>query len=423
MEENKTTDLTAASDQSTREFPAVRTEKKTPKTYIFYCVMTLSVMLFALTFAASELFALFFSDGYPGQMLMTKFFGDSGSGKTLAEIMLGQSFLDLSLKKDEPTEPVDTTVDAPVTEPTPSETTFSCTSTAPVEATTPSPAPPPPEPTDIYAYDPSKIPAGILGIMPIDLGLSSYGQNYIYDQSDACDPDLSELESVNVSTEGVYPSSAPLVLILHTHGTEAYTDAGVAWYYPDAEIGRSNDIKKNVVSVGARLAERLNDLSIPTLHCEIMHDERSYTGAYANSAETIKRYLKEYPSIQYVIDLHRDAIQRSTGEIVRPITASADGTAAQVMCVVGTGASSVGGEHWRKNLALAQKLRKALNDATPSLCRPTCLRDSAYNQQLATYSILLELGAAGNTLADAERTADLVADALKKVISNSEEVR
>ncbi len=421
MEENHSGGLPVPADQSTREFPAVRSAKKTPKSYIFYCVMTISVMLFTLTFAASELFALFFSEGYPGQMLMTKLFGDGGADKTLAEIMLGQSFLDLSLKKDS-TEPApdtaapvpDTAVPAPETEPTPFETS---TSVPPKPETTPSPAPPP-EPVDIYSYDASKIPAGMLGVMPMDLALASYGQDYIYDQSDAYDPDPSSLASVNVSTEGVYPSGAPLVLIVHTHGTEAYTDEGMAWYYPDAEIGRSNDITKNVVSIGARLAEGLNSLGIPTLHCEIMHDETSYTGAYDKSGESIKRYLKEYPSIQYVIDLHRDAIQRSTSEIVRPVAETENGAAAQVMCVVGSGAATVGGEHWKKNLALAQKLRAALNDATPSLCRPTCLRDSTYNQQLAPYSILLELGAAGNTLADAERTADLVADALAKVIGS-----
>ncbi len=420
MEENKIKDLVPA-DQSTREFAAVKDEKKTPKSYIFYCVMTLSVMFFALTFAASELFALFFSEGYPGQMFMTKFFGEGGSDKTLAEIMLGQSFLDLSLKKNDTDDTVSTTPLSPETEPTPSDTTSATPETTdfPHDSTTPSPAPTPPTPVDIYAYDASKIPSGMLGVMPMDLGLSSYGQNYIYDQSDAYDPELAAISSIKVSTDGVYPADAPLVLILHTHGTEAYTDEGVAWYYPDAEIGRSNDITKNVVSVGARLAESLNSLGIPTLHCEIMHDEKSYTGAYEKSAETIKRYLKQYPSIQYVIDLHRDAIQRSGGEIVRPVTESNGNAAAQVMCVVGSGASTLGGEHWKKNLALAQRLRAELNESTPSLCRPTCLRDSAYNQQLAPYSILLELGAAGNTLSDANRTADLVAEALAKVITGN----
>ena len=81
--------------------------KKKQKTYIFYCVMTLSVMLFALVFTASELFSIFFSNGYPGNMLMSKFFGDDGSsGKSLQEIMLGQSFNDLSIERTEQPFPI-----------------------------------------------------------------------------------------------------------------------------------------------------------------------------------------------------------------------------------------------------------------------------------------------------------------------------
>ena len=406
-----------APDCSTREFDAVsvKEDRKTPKSYIFYCVMTLSVMLFTLTFAASELFSLFFSDGYPGQMLLSKFFGDGSPGKTIQEIMLGQSFLDLSL--------IDKTTALPdvTTAPIPADTTRPSShpsSSAPEATTAPSPSDGT-TPTDIYHYDPSIIPSGMLGVIPLDLSLSDRGQDYIYDQSDVYDVDLSKIGSISVSTDvgSVYPSGAPLVLILHTHATESYTDEGVLWYDPDREVGRSSDPERNVVSVGALLADRLNELGIPTLHCEILHDEGGYSAAYQNSAETVKRYLREYPSIQYVIDLHRDAVQRSSGEIVRPVTECEDGAAAQIMCVVGSGASSVGGDHWERNLALAQKLRAELNSTEPKLCRPTCLRDSAYNQHLAPYSLLLEMGAAGNTLSEVYRSAELVAKALFAVIA------
>ena len=67
------------------------------KPYVLYCIMTLSVMLFALAFAASELFLLFFSEGYPGQMLMSKFFGFSGTDeKSFEELLIESSFADLS---------------------------------------------------------------------------------------------------------------------------------------------------------------------------------------------------------------------------------------------------------------------------------------------------------------------------------------
>ena len=255
------------------------------------------------------------------------------------------------------------------------------------------------------------------GIIPLDLGLSEYGNAYIHNQS-SFTPDLDGLKDISVSTspDGIYPEGAPLVLIVHTHGTEGYTDEGMLWYDPSKEIARSSDTSKNVVYIGKIISDALNASGIPTLHCEIMHDAEGYGGSYERSAATVKKYLSEYPSIQYVIDVHRDAVVRSTGELVRPVIATEKGSSAQIMCVVGSGGKDSEILGWEQNLALAQKLREALNAKNEGICRPTCLRDSSYNQQYATYSLLLELGAAGNTLKEAEVAAREVAAALTKVI-------
>ena len=88
-----------------------------------------------------------------------------------------------------------------------------------------------------------------------------------------------------------------------------------------------------------------------------MHDQNQYKDSYARAEETIKQYLAKYPSIRLVIDLHRDSVVKSTGELVRPVTLIDGGAAAQVMCVVG---SNWGGEknpNWEGNLALARKMQ------------------------------------------------------------------
>ncbi len=273
----------------------------------------------------------------------------------------------------------------------------------------------PNHPKDIYFYDPSAVPDGKVGIIPLDLSSSDKGLNYISDQSSAYDPDLSEIMKLRVSSS--VTAGEPLVLILHTHATEAYTATGVTWYAPNSGDARSNDPTKNVISVGALLAERLNALGIPTLHCEIVHDAETYTGAYGNSAETIKKYLEDYPTIKYVIDLHRDFVTKeSTGEIVRPVAEVNGEAAAQMMCVVGSGANTVGGDHWQENLALAQKLRESLSNSCSNLCRPTYLRDSDYNQHLAPYSLLIEMGASGNTLDEVKNSVEILALSLTDVI-------
>ena len=131
-------------------------------------------------------------------------------------------------------------------------------------------------------------------------------------------------------------NEGPVVLILHTHGTEAYSEKGAISYLESGELARSNDTSKNVVAVGEAMAQYLNKNGVPTVHCSVMHDQVQYKDSYNRAEETIKQYLEMYPTIKLVIDLHRDSIVKSSGELVRPVTLVGDTPAAQVMCVVGS---------------------------------------------------------------------------------------
>lgn len=272
----------------------------------------------------------------------------------------------------------------------------------------------------LYKFDYSKVPDGETAIIPMDLSLSSYGSEYIYNTT-GYEPDISALLSGSLSgkTSPVYlaEKNEPLVLIVHTHGTEAYSPDGATSYADNGgEIARSTNISENVVAVGEVISSVLNQNGIPTVHCTIMHDQIQYKDSYLRAEETIREYLEKYPSIKLVIDVHRDSIVKSTGELVRPVTLANGQAAAQVMCVVG---SDWGGEscpNWQGNLALALKLRDKLNISTDKLCRPAYLRSSTYNQEIAPYSLLLEIGASGNSLNEAKVSAKLVADALTELI-------
>ena len=129
---------------------------------------------------------------------------------------------------------------------------------------------------------------------------------------------MSSLAGISLSTDlsKIYPSDVPLVLIVHTHGTEAYSDPAAPWYDPEREVARSSDKNKNVVHIGRLMADILNENGISTIHCDVMHDAESYSGSYERSAETVKKYLSQYPSIKYIIDVHRDAVVKSSGELV-----------------------------------------------------------------------------------------------------------
>ena len=273
---------------------------------------------------------------------------------------------------------------------------------------------------NIYNFDYTKVPSGKLPIIPADLSLSEYGNLYIQN-STGLSPDLSALINYDLNSDPTieYLSSgtSPRVLIVHTHGTEAYSENGAISYDGnEEEIARSNDKNQNVVSVGSVLSKELDKLGIKNIHCEIMHDSEGYGSAYNRSKDTIEKYLEQYPTIELVIDLHRDAVIKSDGSLVRPVTVIDGEAAAQVMCVVG---SSWGGEenpNWERNLAIALQLRKYLNDEYENLCRPPYLKSSTYNQELAYTSILLEIGACGNSIEEAYVSAKAVAKAISEIL-------
>ena len=423
---NEATMLFPAQKEERREAVYRRTPSpKVPKSYIFYCCMTLSVMLLTIAFAATELFSVFFSDVYPDRIILSKLFGsDAESGMSIEELMLNQSFGDLSFKKDneDPKPPVSTGAPVTTEKPESTETPEQTDKTTEVPVTTEKPTPTEPpsvteKPVDIYAPNNGEIPAGMSAILPMDLSLFEYGIDYIYNTSSKS-PDMNTLGAYNFSTDlsSVYPAGAPLVLIVHTHGTEGYSDEGSYYYDPNSEIARTTDKNRNVVHIGKIISDILNASGIPTLHSDIMHDEESYSGSYERSAATIKEYLARYPSIRYVIDVHRDAVIRSDGELVRPVALTENGSTAQIMAVIGTGESIGGCPNYMNNLSFAQSLREELSTYSKMLSRPTCLRPSAYNQQYSVYSLLLEIGAAGNTLSEAERAAELVGEALSRII-------
>ena len=174
---------------------------------------------------------------------------------------------------------------------------------------------------------------------------------------------------------------------------------------------------ESVVAVGQAMADVLDGRGISTLHCEIMHDVQSYRDSYSRSAATIKEYIDKYPSIKYVIDVHRDSVSDSSGALLRPVTlVNGNVAAAQVMCVVGSDAGGTACPRWQENLSFALRLRSALNSSYGNICRPVCLRGSAYNQQYAPVSLLLEIGASGNYLDEALEAGRLCADALADLI-------
>ena len=196
---------------------------------------------------------------------------------------------------------------------------------------------------------------------------------------------------------------APSVLILHTHSTESYTKAGED--YVETSSYRTLDEDYNMLSIGRRVAQLLGEKGITALQDTSLHDYPSYNGSYVDAREAIGAYLEEYPTIQLVLDLHRDA---SAGTRQLRTQAKSQGRdCAQLMLIVGTNYDT-----WEDNLSLALKLHAQLETQCPGITRPLQLRAQRFNQDLCPGGLLIEVGAAGNTHDEALLAAEELANAV-----------
>jgi len=196
----------------------------------------------------------------------------------------------------------------------------------------------------------------------------------------------------------------PHVLIYHTHDVEAFTPtSGKPHVYDDPE--------QTIVRVGAKLAEELRELGMDVTHSRAGHVKDNYTAAYAESLKTVTAALKEKPSIEYVFDVHRDAVPRSA------TTTVIDGqTVGRLFFLVGTN-ESLGHPRWRENLAFAQALHNKVEELYPGLSRGILQRSTTrFNQHVRDYALLIEIGGDKNTMEEALRTTKMLARALAEVI-------
>ena len=205
-------------------------------------------------------------------------------------------------------------------------------------------------------------------------------------------------------------AEAPTVLILHTHTTESYKK-GPGERYKESSAYRTLDESYNMVSIGDELARLLEAGGVNVLHDRTLHDYPSYSGSYNHARKSIQQYLEEYPSIRLVLDLHRDASDNYDNQM--RTQAWVDGeSSAQIMLVVGTDGSGLEHPNWEENLALALKLHTQCERISPGIMRYVNLRAQRFNQDMSTGALIVEVGAAGNTHAEALTATKVLAKAI-----------
>ncbi len=209
--------------------------------------------------------------------------------------------------------------------------------------------------------------------------------------------------------------SEPRVLIVHTHACETYSS-------PDGtglgSVGtyRSRDNNINMIKIGEVIEKAFKNSGISVIHDKTLCDYPAYNSSYVKSLGVIDWYLERYPTIEFVFDIHRDAIAADDGT-AKKLIADIDGkAAAQAMIVCGTDALGLTHPYWKDNLILALKIQKNTEDIAPGLMRPVNLRRERFNMHKTKGSLLFEVGTHGNTLEEAKLCAEYLSQGIIKTI-------
>lgn len=212
---------------------------------------------------------------------------------------------------------------------------------------------------------------------------------------------------MTVSKEG----EEPQILIYHTHSQETFADSV------------AGDTSTSIVGVGARLAQLLTEqYGYQVLHHTGQYDVDSRDDAYSASLPAIEQVLAENPSIEVVIDLHRDQMAEETRLVM-----DLDGRpTARFMFFNGLSRTRKTGdisylynENQEENLAFSFQMKLKAEQYYPGLTRKNYLKGYRYNMHLRPKTLLIELGAQNNTVEEVMNACDPLAHILDMVLTGN----
>ena len=202
------------------------------------------------------------------------------------------------------------------------------------------------------------------------------------------------------------------ILIYHTHSQETFADS-------------DNDPSTSIVGIGRYLTEILNNkYKIPTMHHEGVYDlingKLDRSEAYEFAKPEVEQILAENPSIEVVIDLHRDGVADTT-HLVTEINGK---PTAQIMFFNGLSRTRVNGDlagmanpYLQDNLAFSLQMKIAAETKYPGFARRNYLRGYKYNMDLMPRMLLIEAGAQTNTVEEMRNAMEGLADLLNSVLT------
>ena len=193
----------------------------------------------------------------------------------------------------------------------------------------------------------------------------------------------------------------PRVLIYHTHATESYLPATSGNYHTTKE---ANTVRE----AGEILAQTLESQGISVIHDKSIHDNPSYDASYDRSYEAVKKIMKENPTIECIIDLHRDAI---AGSAEGPTETVNGRTCASYSYVLSNTTAT-----YQSNKSLLDELNEVAEKQYDDFTANILERPYWYNQELSDKAILIEMGNNRNHISDVRRTAEVFGQMLAEVL-------
>ena len=228
--------------------------------------------------------------------------------------------------------------------------------------------------------------------------------------SDQLDAEKMLEQDMKIDTE----TGGPKILVFHTHSQEEFVDS------------TPGDPATSIVGVGAYLTELLNEKGIETIHdtgvYDIIDGKLDRSMAYDYSEAAVRKILEENPSIEVLIDLHRDGVAEDT----RLVTEINGKQTARIMFFNGLSRTRTNGEisylknpYIQDNLAFSFQMHLAAETKNPGFTRHIYLKAYRYSLHMKPKSLLIEAGAQTNTVEEMMNAMEPLADALYDVLISS----
>lgn len=217
---------------------------------------------------------------------------------------------------------------------------------------------------------------------------------------------LNAEELLNMDLTIKTPADQPQILIYHTHSQEMFADSD------------PNDVMTGVMGTGEYLTSLLQEkYGFQVMHHMGQYDVGDRDHAYANAEGPIEQLLAENPSIEVVIDLHRDAVDK---HMVREVNGV---QMAPIMFFNGLSRTKALGDisylnnpNLTGNLAFSLQMQIAAAEYYPNLTRPIYLKGYRYNMHFKEKYLLIEMGSYTNTQEEARNAMVPLADLLNRVL-------